>query len=149
MHTDIRTYSNNDGQVIPARRRSAKFAMRYGNHDRCGRSALCRRYVQQPSPDDCRIGAVQPKCPREDRFEVIGVSIVSARQADTSFRLGFPHDAAFVKRFPAARIVGTSTPNNSANSISVIRILSQPAGIDNRPCSSIAMISLFIGTAVY
>ena len=56
--TDLQTCKNNDGQVIPARRCSAKFDMRYGDHDRYGRSALCLRYVQQPSPDDCRIGAV-------------------------------------------------------------------------------------------
>ena len=75
------------------------FAMRHGNRDRYGRSAPRRRYAQQPSPDDCRIGAVQPKCQREDRFEVIGVGIVSVRQTDTSFRLGFSHDAAFAERF--------------------------------------------------
>lgn len=73
--------------------------MRYGDHDRYGRSALRRRYVQQPSPDDCRMAAVQPKCQREDRFELIGVGIVSVRQTDTSFRLRFPHDAAFAERF--------------------------------------------------
>jgi len=87
-------YNNNDGQEKPARRRSIKFAMRHGNRYYHGRSAPRRRYA----PNDCRMAAVQPKRQREDRCEIKNINLVSARQADTSFRLGFPHDAAFVKR---------------------------------------------------
>lgn len=97
--TDLQMYNNSNGQELPARRRSAKFAMRYGDHDRYGRSGTCRCYVQQPSSNDCRMAAIQPKCQREDHFKVIGVGIVSVRQANTSLCLGFPHNTAFVKRF--------------------------------------------------
>lgn len=45
------------------------------------------------------MAAIQPKCQREDHFEIIDIHSVSARQANTSLCLRFPHDAAFVKRF--------------------------------------------------
>lgn len=95
---DIRAYNNINEQGAPARRYSTQFAMHYGNRNCYGRSAPHRCYVQQPLSNDCRMAAVQPKCQREDRFEVKNINLVSARQADISFRLGFPHDAAFVKR---------------------------------------------------
>lgn len=88
---------NNNGQVDPARYRSTKFAMRHGDRNCYGRSAPRRRHAQQPLSNDCRMAAVQLKRQREDRFEVIAVGTVSVRQANTSFCLGFPHDAAFVK----------------------------------------------------